>query len=98
MFPDEYNPYYQGVEVEALSDEKTPDMHKPPDPEVPTPGIYRNCYLCGIDIARLHATQVAIMEYKQELTKQEKWDGCRQIKYVITYCIGCYKTHITNNK
>lgn len=89
MFPDDYDPY-MGVMVDT--EEKTPDMHA--KDINPTSGIYRNCYLCGYDIARLQPNQYAQVVYDRERTKQEVWDGVGQVKYVITYCASCYKSHV----
>ena len=56
----------------------------------PTTGCYRNCYLCGIETARLHKDSIVSNLYTKERTREEVESYVAPAKYVITYCSDCY--------
>jgi len=71
------------------SPEQTP-VSNPIKEEGPTSGCYRNCYLCGIETARLHKDSIVSYLYTKERTKDEISNYITPAKYVITYCSDCY--------
>lgn len=76
----------------GVSDEKTPSMHE--ETVENPPGVYNNCYICGIEASRLPQNAIISIAYTPTPTKQEIRERILLKKYVLTYCARCYQSHI----
>lgn len=70
-----------------VSEEQTPLSH--PEEKEPT-GCFRNCYLCGVEVARLPKDAVVGYLYTKARSRDKIKALKRPEKYIITYCGPCY--------
>jgi hypothetical protein len=85
---------YKGFIYEP--DEQTKETNPKPAESSFVPGVYRICYLCGIEAATLPKNCVFTLIYTKEQSREEIWSDQKPEKYANTFCVDCYRQFIEN--